>query len=308
MTIACIFSGQGAQYEGMGRKLAAADRNAARIYEACSDYLGFDVLALTADQLKQTRYAQPATVVLSLAAFEVVRAARPDWQPDMMAGFSLGEYAMLGASGVLRLESLMHLLNRRSDYMQDACDSAPGAMYAILGLNDETVAACCAEAAPDGSVIPANYNSPGQLVISGAAPAAAAVAEACRAAGARRVVQLAVAGAFHTPMMQPAADRLAAFAAALPFGQPVCALYSNVTGGLWPADAGLPAYLADHMVSPVRWTAEVGAMARSGASDFIEFGPGKTLCGLIRKIDRSLNVSNAEDPETCAEAVRHLPL
>lgn len=306
MKIACVFSGQGAQYEGMGRQLAAADPAAAQVYEACSEHLGFDVLALTADQLKQTRYAQPATVVLSLAAFEAVRAACPGWRPDMMAGFSLGEYAMLGASGVLPIESLMQLLNRRSDYMQDACDRAPGAMYAVLGLDDAAVAACCAQAAPDGSVLPANYNSPGQLVISGAADAAAAAAEACRTAGARRVVQLAVAGAFHTPMMQPAADRLAAFAETLAFRQPDSALYSNVTGGLWPADAALPAYLAAHMVSPVRWTAEVGAMAGDGAAEFIEFGPGKTLCGLIRKIDRSLGASNVEDPETRSEAVRRL--
>ncbi|MGI6545807.1 MAG: ACP S-malonyltransferase [Fastidiosipilaceae bacterium] len=304
MTV-CVFSGQGAQYEGMGKDLANSNKAAARVYEECGEYLGYDLLALNAEQLTQTKYSQPATVVLSLAAFAA-------WQNELdgalpqgltLAGFSLGEYSALGASGALTGRELMSLLERRSELMQAACELNAGAMYAILGLDDEVVEEICARPEYKETVFPANYNCPGQLVISGYARETAEVAERCKSAGARRAAQLSVAGAFHTPLMDSAAVGLKSFASAMTFGKPEFPMYSNVTGELLTTEIDFPSYLADHMVSPVRWTKEVLNLIANGKTDFIEFGPGKTLTGLIRKIDRQVNTSRVENSSTLNETL-----
>lgn len=304
-----IFSGQGAQYEDMGRSLAQSAPAAAELYELCSTALGFDLLSLTADQLKETRYSQPATTVLSLAAYRAfVQAAGTTLEPQALAGFSLGEYAMLGAAGILDLKQLMDLLEHRSIYMQAACQEQPGAMYAVLGLDDETVAAVCAAQQPQGAVLPANYNCPGQLVISGSAEPAAKAAAALKEQGARRVIQLKVAGAFHTPLMAAAGASLRTYAAGLTFRPEAAAgrlLFSNIDGQPLRTD-NLPAYLEAHMVSPVRWTDEVRSLIAAGATTFIEFGPGKTLCGLVRKIDRSCTVLNIEDADSLEATLKAL--
>ncbi len=307
MTV-CVFSGQGAQYEGMGKDLAGSNKAAAKVYEECGEYLGYDLLALNAEQLAQTKYSQPATVVLSLAAFVA-------WQDELagdlpqgltLAGFSLGEYSALGASGVLTRRELMSLLERRSELMQAACELNAGAMYAILGLEDEVVEEICARPEYKETVFPANYNCPGQLVISGYAEETAEVAKLCQAAGARRAAQLSVAGAFHTPLMNSAAVGLKSFASTMTFDRSDLAMFSNVTGELLPAETDFPSYLADHMVSPVRWTKEVLNLIANGKTNFIEFGPGKTLTGLIRKIDRQVNTSRVEDSSTLNETLNNL--
>lgn len=299
-----VFSGQGAQYEGMGKALAAENAAARAVYEECSEHLGYDLLSLTADQLSQTRYSQPATVVLSLAACRAYEAALGGTaQPFAMAGFSLGEYSALGASGALDLKTLMTLLERRSELMQAACEQNPGSMYAVLGLSDEEVEAVCAESDLKDKVFAANYNCPGQLVISGDAAASAVAAERLLAKGAKRAVKLGVAGAFHTSLMAPAAEGLKDFATGLTFAAPRCPIYSNVTADRLSDSTDIPAYLAEHMVSPVRWTKEVQKLRADGATRFIEFGPGKTLFGLIRKIDRGAEVARVEDPATLADAL-----
>jgi [acyl-carrier-protein] S-malonyltransferase len=239
-----------------------------------------------------------------LAAFSAWQATGATAFDDqiVLAGFSLGEYAALGAARVLDLESLMNLLQKRSEYMQAACEQTDGAMYAILGLQDEQVEAVCAQSEFKNKVFPANYNCPGQLVISGHAEPTASAAEACKEAGAKRAVQLQVAGAFHTPLMNAAAEQLAAYASALPFQTAALPVYSNFTAAPVPADVDPAAYLATHMISPVRWTSEVQQIIADGHTSFIEFGPGKVLSGLIRKIDRSVKVGRVEDMATLAAA------
>lgn len=300
--IACIFAGQGSQYVGMGTRLAEASAAARKIYDDAAKVAGIDLLTLDESQLAQTRYAQLAIVTLSLAAFAAFREAGQTSQELAFAGFSLGEYSALSAAGILDTTAVLRLVEERSRLMQLAAEANPGAMYAILGLDDARVEAVLAQPEFASQVYPVNYNCPGQLVIAGAAAETAAAADALKAAGAKRALKLNVSGAFHTRFMSDAAPGLASFASALPFAQPTGALYANRTGDAIPAGIDWPVYLADHLCHAVLWTREVESLAAAGATTFIEFGPGKVLSGLVKKILPGARIANVEDPDSLAAA------
>lgn len=294
--IACVFAGQGAQFVGMGQKLCQESGVAQQVYAEAADLFSLDLLNLDEAMLAQTRYAQLAIVTLSLASWQALRAEVRLAGPLAFGGFSLGEYSALGAAGVLPTADVLRLVDQRSRLMQAAAEANPGAMYAILGLDEAKIQATLAAPQLADQVYAVNFNCPGQVVIAGTEQAAAQAAEALKAAGAKRAVQIKANGAFHTRFMQPAADGLQAFASQLTFGQPDGALYSNRTGALLATDTDWPAYLAAHMCSPVQWTSEIQAMAAAGADLFIELGPGKTLSGLIKKIISGATLGNVEDP------------
>lgn len=301
--IACIFAGQGSQSVGMGQQLAASSAAARNIYADAAEVAGIDLLNLDESQLSQTRFAQLAIVTLSLAAFAAFREAGIPGQDMAFAGFSLGEYSALSAAGVLDTPAVLRLVEERSRLMQLAAEANPGAMYAILGLDDAKIEAILAQPEFAGLVYPVNYNCPGQLVIAGAEAETAAAAAAIKAAGAKRALKLNVNGAFHTRFMSDAAPGLAAFAKTLHFSQPEGALYSNRTGEAVPPGINWPDYLADHLCNAVLWTREVEAIAAAGATTFIEFGPGKVLSGLVKKILPGTTVANVEDPDSLAAAL-----
>lgn len=287
----------------MGQSLAESSAAAAAVYAAAREALSLDLLALDEGQLQQTRYAQLGIVVMSLAAFAAFQEAFDLSQPAACAGFSLGEYSALGAAGVLELPSVLSLVDERSRLMQLAAEACPGAMYAILGLPDATVEEILAQLPGENRVYPVNYNCPGQLVIAGPAQAAEAAAAALKAAGAKRALRLNVNGAFHTPYMAPAAPGLQAYARGLHFAPARGPFFSNRTAAALPATVDWPSYLADHLLHPVRWTEEVQALAAAGATTFIEFGPGKTLTGLIKKILPAARTANVEDQASLKAAV-----
>ncbi|NLO37306.1 MAG: ACP S-malonyltransferase [Clostridiaceae bacterium] len=280
-----IFSGQGAHYAGMGVALCQASPAARSLYQTASGCLGLDLLTLTADQLSQTRFAQPAIVAYSMACLAALReqvGSLPD--EACLAGFSLGEYTALGASGILDIPNLLRLVQARADFMQQAAEQNPGAMAAVIGLDDEIIAALLAEPAWRGRVFAVNFNAPGQVVVSGEQAVMDDCLAACRASGARKTIPLDVSGAFHTPLMQPAADRLFTYARNLCFKATASCLYSNLSGARLPETVDWPDYLARHLCGPVLWTAEVRQMAKDGTTCFLEAGPGKVLCGLVRRI------------------------
>lgn len=308
--IACVFSGQGSQIEGMGRQLVDAYAEARQVYEEASDFLGYKVLDLDAASLAMTAYAQPAIITLSLAAWRTfcaqIESANLDVQPFAFAGFSLGEYSAIGAAGLLSLPQLLDLIRERGRLMQEASEANPGAMYAVLGLDDQKIIDLLKSEPYQDRVYAANFNAPGQLVISGLAAPAAACAEDLRAAGARRIVQLNVSGAFHTPWMASAATGLARFARGLSFQSTPLDFYANPSGSLKDPALAWPDYLALQMCSPVRWTDEVKAFGCAGASGFYEFGPGKVLTGLIRKILPGTGIWNIENAAGLEDAMQSL--
>jgi [acyl-carrier-protein] S-malonyltransferase len=304
--IASVFSGQGAQYAGMGQDLCSRSAEARRIYAAAADIVGQDLLLLDEEQLSQTRFTQLSVVTLSLAAWHALRE-NGEWAgPVAFAGFSAGEYSAIGAAGVLGLTDLLTLVHERARLMQQAAEATPGAMYAVLGLDDAKLLEIVSSAAYAGQVFAANFNCPGQIVIAGLTEAAEACAEALKAAGARRISRLKVNGAFHTPFMEPAARELASFAARMPFKAPAAPFYSNLDGGLLPADIDWPAYLASQMCHSVRWTAETLRLQQDGCTTWLEFGPGKILTGLIRKTLPGVTPWPVEDSRTLDEAVAAL--
>lgn len=279
--IAYVFAGQGAQSPGMGDELVAASSEALRIYQQASELLETDLLRLDASELEKTEYAQPAIVVRSLA--EWFASPRPESGNDLLAGFSLGEYTALGAAGILELDDLLRLVERRATLMQEAAEAAPGAMAAVLGMDDAAVENVLADHFPD-TVFPVNYNAPGQIVISGLADDVDACSRLLSERGARRVMPLRVKAACHTPLMTNAARQLAEFARTLPFKSSRWTLYGNADASTIPDGVDWPVYLEQHMVRPVHWSDEVRQMAADGADRFIEIGPGKVLTGLIRKV------------------------
>ncbi len=283
---AFVFPGQGAQFPGMGKDLYESNAEAKALFDKANDILGFDITKImfegTADELKQTKVTQPAVFLHSVIT---AICLGDKFQPDMVGGHSLGEFSALVAAGALSFEDGLKLVSARAQAMQKACEAQPSTMAAVLALPDETVEKVCAEVSAEvGIVVPANYNNPGQLVISGTVEA---VNEACarlKAAGAKRALPLPVGGAFHSPLMQPAKDELQAAIEATEFSAPKCPIYQNVDGKAHTIAAEIKQNLIAQLTASVRWTQEVEAMLAAGATEFTECGPGKALQGMIAKI------------------------
>ena len=282
MKRAYVFPGQGAQFSGMGKELFETSQEARACFEEADEVLGFALSKTmfegTADELKATRVTQPAVFLHSMAAV----AAAENFKPDMTAGHSLGELSALVAAGSLNFSDGLRLVSKRAEAMQKACEAEPSTMAAVLGLADEKVEEICSDT--EGVVVAANYNCPGQLVISGSVPSVEAAAAKLKEAGARRALILPVGGAFHSPLMQPAAAELKAAIEATEFHAPVCPVYQNVTAEASTDPQTIQKLLIEQLTAPVRWTQSVQKMVEDGASSFTELGPGKVLQGLIRKI------------------------
>ena len=283
---AFVFPGQGAQFVGMGKDLYDNVPLAKELFDRANEILGFPItdimFAGTDEQLKQTKVTQPAIFLHSVI---LARSLGDAFKPDMAAGHSLGEFSALVAAGALGFEDGLKLVSKRAMAMQKACEQNPSTMAAIIALPDEKVEDICASV--DGVVVPANYNCPGQLVISGTNEA---IDEACAkltAAGAKRALKLNVGGAFHSPLMEPARVKGEAAIAAAPFAKPVCPVYQNVDAKPHTDPAEIRANLIAQLTSPVRWTQIVQNMLADGATSFTELGPGSVLQGLIKKVDRS---------------------
>ena len=279
---AFVFPGQGAQFTGMGKDLYENNPLAKELFEKANDILGFRITDImfegTADELKQTKVTQPAVFLHSVIS---ALCLGEEFKPAMVAGHSLGELSALTAAGALTFEDGLKLVYARAMAMQKACEAAPSTMAAIVGLDDETIEKIYGEA---GVVVPANYNNPGQLVISGNIEAVNAACEKLKAAGAKRALVLPVGGAFHSPLMQPAKDELQAAIEKTEFKAPICPVYQNVDAKAHTEAAEIKENLIAQLTASVRWTQEVQNMIAAGATEFIECGPGKALQGMIGKI------------------------
>lgn len=281
---AYVFPGQGAQFTGMGKELYESGDRAKYFFDTANDILGFDLKQVmfggTADEQKQTRVTQPAIFVHSVA----VALTNDTFKPDMVAGHSLGEFSALVASGALAFEDALRLVSTRAQAMQRACEINPSTMAAIIGLDDAKVEEICASIT-DEIVVPANYNCPGQLVISGTIRGIEIACEKMKAAGAKRALPLQVGGAFHSPLMEPARQELAEAIASTEFKTPICPIYQNVNALPATDVTVIKGNLIAQLTSPVRWTQSVQNMVNEGkAATFIECGPGKVLQGLVKKI------------------------
>lgn len=288
---AFVFPGQGAQFTGMGKNLYDNSILAKEMFEKANDILGFDISKImfegTADELKQTKVTQPAVFLHSV----ILAKTLEDFKPDMVAGHSLGEFSALVAAGVMSFESGLDLVHKRALAMQKACELQPSTMAAILGLDDEIVEKICSEI--NGIVVPANYNCPGQLVISGEIPAVEEACEKMKEAGAKRALLLSVGGAFHSPLMKPAEVELADAINQTEFKTPICPVYQNVTTDPEIQPDEIKKNLITQLTSSVRWTQSVKNMVKDGATEFIEVGPGNTLQGLVKKIDNTVTTASA---------------
>ena len=288
---AFLFPGQGAQFPGMGKDIYEASQEAKTLFHQANEILGFNITDIMfgedAEALKQTQVTQPAIFLHSVILSSVMGKS---FNPDYVAGHSLGEFSALVAAKALSFESGLKLVHQRALAMQDACDKAPGAMAAVLGLEDHVIEEVCAKIS--GIVVAANYNCPGQLVISGEKEAIALACEAMKEAGAKRALLLPVGGAFHSPLMEPAKTKLATAIENTNIQNAICPVYQNVVAiGITDA-ATINTNLIAQLTAPVRWTQSVQQLLNDGASSFTEVGPGKVLQGLVKKIDRSAETSS----------------
>ena len=288
-----IFPGQGAQFVGMGLDLYEKSTEAKALFEAANGILGFSITDImfsgTDEDLKQTKVTQPAIFLHSVILSKVLGK---NFVPQMVAGHSLGEFSALVANGALSFEDGLQLVAKRAAAMQKACELQPGTMAAVLGLEDAKVEELCATI--DGIVTPANYNCPGQLVISGELKAVEAACEKMKEAGAKRALVLPVGGAFHSVLMKPAEEELAAAIEQTAFHKPLCPVYQNVTTTAVSDENAIKTNLIKQLTAPVKWTQSVQQMIADGATEFIEVGPGKVLQGLVKKINKEAVVASAE--------------
>jgi len=284
---AYIFPGQGAQFSGMGKDLYDSNPKAKYYFDKANEVLGFAITQTmfggTADELKQTRITQPAIFIHSVAT----ALSNDSFKPDMVAGHSLGEFSALVANKALKFEDALSLVYKRALAMQKACELTPSTMAAVLGLDDRVVEEVCASVSGE-IVVAANYNCPGQLVISGSVKGVELASEKLKEAGAKRVLPLQVGGAFHSPLMEPARQELAAAIEATVFHQPVCPVYQNVNALPSSDVVEIKKNLVAQLTAPVRWTQSVQQMVKDGATTFIECGPGKVLQGLVKKIAQAV--------------------
>ena len=289
---AYIFPGQGAQFSGMGLDLYENSPLAQELFEKANAILGFSITDImfegSAEDLKETKVTQPAIFLHSVI---LAKTLGESFKPDMVAGHSLGEFSALVAAGALTFEDGLKLVSQRAQAMQKACESQPSTMAAVLGLDDAVVEEICK--ATEGVVVAANYNCPGQLVISGEVEAINKACDAMKEAGARRALVLPVGGAFHSPMMEPAREELAAAIEHTTFSKPNCPIYQNVTASAITDENEIKANLISQLTAPVRWTQSVQQMITDGAKHFTEVGPGKVLQGLVRKINREAETASA---------------
>lgn len=306
--IAFVFPGQGAQYVGMGKELAGAHPEARAVFTAAGDALGFDVAALCWDGpdelLRQTEHTQPAILTASLACLAVV--GQRGWRPAITAGLSLGEYTALVCAQSLQPADAVRVVRQRGRFMAEAAPGRATAMAAILGLDGEAVERICTEAGDAGVVEPANFNSPGQIVIAGDEAAVRRAIGLAKTAGARRAVELPVGAPFHTSLMRPAADRLAEVLEAVPLRAAAVPVVSNVTARPVQDPDDIRRLLVAQVASPVRWDASVAAMAAAGVTTFVEVGPGTTLSGLIRRTVPGAVTVHVEDRASLDDALRTL--
>lgn len=292
MKKAYVFPGQGAQFSGMGKELYESSAIAKEMFDKADEILGFkitDIMFAGSDEdLRQTKVTQPAVFLHSV----ILAKTMEGFKPDMTAGHSLGEFSALVAAGALSFEDGLRLVSKRAMAMQKACEKQPSTMAAVLGLDDAVIEKICSEI--DGVIVPANYNCPGQLVISGEVAAIDKAVDLMTEAGAKRAIKLAVGGAFHSPLMEPAKVELAAAIEATPFAKPICPVYQNVSTVAETDPDVIKANLVKQLTSPVKWTQCVRSMIKDGAVSFTEVGPGAALQGMLKKIVKADGVEGVE--------------